>query len=117
MPRQLTVYILTNHSQCYYVGVTNNLHRRWTQHRTGVGSKHCKKFRITRLVFAEVHGTPMAAIRREKQVKRWSRAMKRELIASMNPGGVDLAVQWGWKVRPESSVVLGARFVPKVEVG
>ena len=116
MPRQYCVYILTNHSRCYYVGVTNNLFRRWTEHRTGVGSKHCRKFRITRLVFAEVHSTPLAAIRREKQVKRWSREMKRELIATMNPTGEDLAVKWGWKVRPESAVVLGRKYAPRVPV-
>jgi len=107
MPRQYVVYILSNQSLCYYVGVTNNLYRRWLEHRSATGSKFCRQNHVTRLVYAEVHRSPRDAIAREKQLKRWSRQKKRNLIDSLNPDRRDLAVAWGWRARPSSSVLFG----------
>jgi len=110
MPRPYFVYILSNQSRCYYVGVTNNLYRRWLEHRTGGGSGFCRQHHLTRLVYAETHYSPGEAIAREKQLKRWRRAQKRALIETLNPGRLDLAIEWGWRARPSSSVVLGERI-------
>ncbi|MES2304948.1 MAG: GIY-YIG nuclease family protein [Gemmatimonadota bacterium] len=110
MTRAYYVYILSNQARCYYVGITNNMYRRWLQHRTGEGSAFCRAHHLTRLVYVETCGTANDAIAREKQLKKWHRHRKLRLIESMNPGGQDLAVLWGWRDAPESSaVVFGER--------
>jgi putative endonuclease len=72
--RQFWIYILTsNNGNAMYVGVTNNLENRVWEHRSGVGSKFVKQYRVTRLVYAEEYGNPADAIAREKQLKGWRR--------------------------------------------
>jgi len=86
-------YIMTNHVRgVLYIGVTADLPVRVAQHRAGEGSSFCKRYRLTRLVLAEHHGTIDDAIRREKLLKTWKRAWKIELIEAANPQWRDL---WG----------------------
>jgi putative endonuclease len=76
-----------------YVGVTNDLGRRVFEHRAGEGSEHAKRYRIWRLVYAESHTEFSEAIAREKQIKRWRRQWKINLIESANPEWADLYSQ------------------------
>lgn len=73
-----------------YVGVTNNLARRITEHREGKGSEFTRKYRVHLLVHAEEHGEIEDAIRREKAIKEWKRAWKIQLIEKSNPEWIDL---------------------------
>ena len=73
-----------------YIGITNNLDRRLEQHRLGVGSSFVRQHRVFRLVYVERFEEPEAAIRREKQLKKWNRAWKIELIEHSNPYWNDL---------------------------
>jgi len=92
--RQFWVYILTSSSgTAMYVGVTNNLENRVWEHRTGVGSEFVKKYRATRLVYAEEYDNPTDAIAREKQLKGWRRERKNELVRTINPAFRDLMPQ------------------------
>jgi putative endonuclease len=91
--RQFYVYILSSHSRRLYVGVTNNLHRRVFEHAQGL-STFTAQYKIRRLVHYEVFDRPMAAIRREKQLKHMLRREKIELIESVNAGWLDLAAGW-----------------------
>ena len=84
------VYILANKSRQLYVGVTNNLVRRMFEHVTRT-SNFTSRYRITRLVYFEPVGTPIAAIRREKRIKAMLRSKKVALIESQNPAWDDLA--------------------------
>ena len=85
------VYVMTNRAYgVLYVGVTSSLPHRAMQHREGIGSDFCRRYRLDRLVYAERHETIMDAITREKAVKAWKRAWKVELIESINPKWVDL---------------------------
>ena len=93
--RRLYVYIMCNSSRTLYVGVTNNLKRRVLEHRNGRGEgKFTSRYRIRRLVYYEYVGPPIVAITREKQIKRWDRAKRIALIASMNPAWNDLSHGW-----------------------
>ena len=68
-----------------YVGVTADLAARVNQHRAGDGSEFCRRYGLTRLVWAE-HGPDISdAIANEKRVKRWRREGKFELIERDNP--------------------------------
>jgi putative endonuclease len=86
-----TVYILASLNRRLYIGVTNDLERRVFQHRAGRAGAFTARYRITRLVYFEQTGDVRAAIAREKELKRWSRARKVALIESGNAGWVDLA--------------------------
>ena len=85
------VYILSNSRRTvYYTGVTNNLERRLTEHRTGIGSKFCKRYNIFDLVYYEVYDSIIYAISREKKVKKMSREKKLQMIRELNPGNRNL---------------------------
>jgi putative endonuclease len=86
------VYILTSRPHgTLYIGVTNNLAIRLSQHRSGHGSEFARRYNIGRLVYVESYDTPSDAIRREKQLKKWNRAWKIELIEANNPECRDLS--------------------------
>ena len=89
--RQSYVYMLA--SECYgtlYVGVTSDLMKRVWQHREGLADGFTKQYKVKRLVWFETHGDIVAAITREKQLKKWARAWKVALIQETNPDWHDL---------------------------
>ena len=66
------VYILTNVKRnVIYVGVTNDLGRRVTEHRSGAGGAFTRQYRVSTLVYAEEYQQIEDAIVREKQIKGW----------------------------------------------
>ena len=86
------VYILTNADRhtVLYVGVTNDLERRASDHSLGRGSAFAKQYNANKLVYFEAFPDPQNAIAREEQLKNWSRAKKDALIAKANPEWRDL---------------------------
>ncbi|WP_422358376.1 GIY-YIG nuclease family protein [Qipengyuania flava] len=85
------VYIMSNRKDgVLYIGVTADLSRRIVQHREGKGSAFCRRYGLTRLVYAEEHDSIGDAIAREKAMKAWKRAWKIELIEGVNPEWDDL---------------------------
>jgi putative endonuclease len=71
--------------------VTNSLAKRMEQHRAGKGSVFVKKYGVHRLVYVETFDRPDEAIAREKQLKRWKRDWKIELIERDNLEWQDLS--------------------------
>ena len=84
------VYIATNRSGTLYIGMTNDLERRMAEHRSGIGSKFTKKYRIGKLVFFEETDYVHVALTREKEIKGWRRDRKIALIETMNSKWRDL---------------------------
>ncbi len=82
---QFWVYILSNRSHTLYIGVTNNLRNRVLQHRQQKPGTHTARYKINRLVYFESFQHIDNAIRREKELKHWTRAQKIALIKSTNP--------------------------------
>lgn len=79
------VYILASRrAGTLYVGVTNDLHRRLAEHRSGHGSEFTERHGVHRLVWFECHERIDEAIAREKQLKGWNRAWKVRLIEKSN---------------------------------
>jgi predicted GIY-YIG superfamily endonuclease len=76
------VYILQSADGTYYVGQSRDLRERVRKHRLGLGSKHTHDHVAPQLVYAEPLGDLTAAVQREAQLKRWSRAKKEALIRS-----------------------------------
>ena len=85
------VYILTNKARgTLYIGVTNDLSRRFEEHITGSDESFSHKYGLGRLVYYEETESAETAIAREKQLKRWHRQWKVNLIEATNPGWTDL---------------------------
>jgi len=91
MSRQPCVYMLASQRNgTLYIGVTSNLLKRIGEHRNDMADGFTKKYGIHRLVYFEQCDDMVAAITREKQLKKWNRAWKIELIESSNPEWRDL---------------------------
>jgi putative endonuclease len=91
MARTYYVYILASDSRELYVGVTNDLMKRVAQHRSGSNLKsYAARHRTFRLVYCESTSDVLSAIRREKQIKSWTRRKRLDLIDGANPGWRDL---------------------------
>ena len=91
MEKQPAVYIMAkDRNATLYVGVTSNLIARTWQHREHIVEGFTRKYDVTKLVWYELHGTMDAAIVREKQIKKWLRTWKIELIEKHNAYWNDL---------------------------
>jgi putative endonuclease len=73
------------------IGVTNNLERRCYEHKNGLLEGFTKKYKCHKLVYFEATEDIYSALSREKQLKRWSRNKKNELISTMNEEYRDLS--------------------------
>jgi putative endonuclease len=91
MERQPTVYILASKQNgTLYIGVTSDLVERVWQHKNDIAEGFSKRYGVHRLVYYELHQDMISAITREKQLKKWERAWKLELIEDRNPTWRDL---------------------------
>ena len=85
------VYILSNKNKTIYVGITNNLQRRLYEHKNHLIEGFTKRYFIDKLVYFEEYSDSYSAIKREKQIKGWTRIKKIELIEEFNSNWEDLA--------------------------
>jgi len=95
MNKTCAVYIMTNYSETsLYIGVTNNLQKRVWEHKNKVVDGFTKKYNVNKLVYYELTDSIDSAINREKQLKRWHRDWKINLIKEINPEFKDLSLDW-----------------------
>lgn len=88
---QFFVYMLASlHNRVLYTGVTSALVGRVYQHKEHFVDGFTKRYNVDRLVWYEIHDHAEAAIKREKQIKKWRREWKLELVEKMNPDWRDL---------------------------
>ena len=73
-----------------YIGVTSDLIKRIWQHKNKIFEGFTADYGVDKLMWFEQHTNAEAAITREKQLKKWNRAWKIELIEKANPGWQDL---------------------------
>tara|TARA_Y100000031_G_C8046391_1_gene304105 strand:+ start:336 stop:698 length:363 start_codon:yes stop_codon:yes gene_type:complete len=89
------IYIITNYKKTtLYSGITNNLIRRMDEHKKGLLNGFSKKYNLKNLVYYEETNNVNDAIKREKQLKKWNRKWKEELINKVNPVWKDLSADW-----------------------
>jgi putative endonuclease len=85
------IYILASRRNgTLYVGMTDNLVRRVWMHKEGVLPGFTKEYSVTLLVWYEVHESRESAFTRERQIKKWKRSWKLEMIEKTNPSWRDL---------------------------
>ena len=73
-----------------YTGVTSDLIKRVYEHKNNLGEGFTRKYNVHRLVWYEMHESAESAISREKQIKKWNRKWKLNLIERDNPDWLDL---------------------------
>lgn len=90
------VYILASKKNgTLYTGVTNNLLRRVYEHKHKLTKGFTSKYDVNKLVYYVETDNIYWAIQREKQIKRWLRKWKIELIEESNPDWKDLYYELG----------------------
>ncbi|MEJ2649598.1 MAG: GIY-YIG nuclease family protein [Sedimentisphaerales bacterium] len=89
--KQYCVYILASKKNgTLYIGMTNDLHKRVYDHKSNIIKGFTQKYNVHLLVYYEIFNNVWEAIAREKQLKRWKRQWKIDLIEKNNPGWKDL---------------------------
>ena len=75
------VYIVRCADDSLYIGETNDVARRLARHNDGTAAVHTAKHRPVQVVHVESYSSRMDCLKRERQLKRWTRAKKEALIA------------------------------------
>jgi putative endonuclease len=88
------VYIVANATKLLYIGFTSDLRHRMWEHKNKEFEGFTSNWNTCRLVYYEIHGEVANAIRREKQLKGWTRKKKIALIESVNKNWHDLSEEW-----------------------
>lgn len=91
------VYIMSNPRRTVlYIGVTSNLEKRVYEHVNRLGCGFTRKYNCIHLIYYEVFQDIRPAIEREKELKKYHRKWKFDLIRSVNPELKDLSNEIGW---------------------
>jgi putative endonuclease len=85
------VYIMVSRPRALYIGMTNHLESRVADHKQNLVPGFTSQYHVTRLVYFEPFNDVRDAIAREKQLKRWRREKKINLIERLNPNWRDLS--------------------------
>ncbi len=92
--KSFNVYIMASKTGTLYIGMTNSIKIRVYQHKHHIIKGFTDKYNIERLLYFETFHDTQSAVKREKQLKSWSRQKKINLIDSKNPAWNDLAEDW-----------------------
>ena len=89
--KQYYVYILASQRRgTLYIGVTSELVKRVYEHKNDMVGGFTKQYQVHNLVYYEATNGVTSALTREKQLKKWKRAWKIELIENNNSNWMDL---------------------------
>jgi putative endonuclease len=89
--KQFYVYILASRERgTLYIGLTSDLIKRVYEHKNDLADGFTKKHSVKMLVYYEMHDNFESAVTREKQMKKWKRAWKIELIENFYQEWKDL---------------------------
>ena len=93
--RYYYVYVLTNwNNRVLYIGITNNIERRIYEHKHKKIEGFTSKYNLNKLIYFETFEDSLLAISREKELKKWRRKKKDELINLNNPKWKDLSAEF-----------------------
>jgi putative endonuclease len=76
------VYIIECKDKSLYTGITNDVERRFRQHKEGKGARYTGAKKVKKLRYSEAHPSRSSALKREAEIKSWRREAKLTLIAS-----------------------------------
>ena len=90
MIKQYYLYIMSSINWVLYIWITNNLERRIYEHKNEISDWFTKKYKCKKLIYYELWNNINEIIAREKQLKKWNKNKKLELIKTLNPNMIDL---------------------------
>ena len=89
------VYLLVNWTnKVMYIGVTSELEKRIFEHKNKLAKGFTEKYNVDKLVYFEETHDVIAAISREKEIKKWCRDKKNRLVDVANSQWKDLSLDW-----------------------
>lgn len=74
------VYILLCNNDSLYTGVSSNPNKRFLDHKNGKGGRYTRSHKPVKLIYTEQLESKSAALKRESQIKGWSRAKKIKIL-------------------------------------
>ncbi len=74
------VYIIQCQDKSLYTGITNDIKRRFKEHKDKIGGHYTASHKVEKIIYTEKFKTRSEALKREAQIKRWRRAKKLALI-------------------------------------
>ena len=93
--RKYYVYLLVNwNNKVIYVGMTSDLQKRIYEHKHKLVKGFTEKYNVNKLVYYEETTDVHTALAREKEIKKWRREKKDNLVKTMNPRWRDLSLEW-----------------------
>ena len=96
---QYYLYIITNKKNgTLYIGVTNDLERRMFEHKNKLVEGFSSKYDLNKLMYFETYQYVNDAIKREKNMKKWKRQWKINLIEKENSNWDDLSKDWTYLI-------------------
>jgi putative endonuclease len=103
------VYLLASKRHgTLYLGVTNDIVRRASEHRQSLIPGFSAKYGVKRLVWFEYHDDIRDAIAREKDIKKWRREWKTNLIERNNPDWLDLFLELTAQPHVANAMLMGS---------
>jgi len=77
------IYVLHCKDGSYYTGSTNNVEKRFKDHLLGKGARYTKSHKPIEIIYQEEFSTKSEALKREVEIKNWSREKKEKLVQSV----------------------------------
>ncbi len=75
------VYLLRCGDSSIYTGITTDVERRFLEHKNGIGGHYTRSKEVLEILYTETHPDRSSALRREAQIKGWTRKKKLDLIS------------------------------------
>ena len=75
------IYILRCKDKSLYTGITTDVERRFKEHRAGTGGRYTRSHKPEKILYREEVATRSDALKREAEIKSWSREKKMHLAA------------------------------------
>jgi len=79
------VYLIECKDGSFYTGITTNVERRFNEHKSGIGGHYTSSKEVVKVVYTEEHSDRSSALKREAQIKGWTRQKKLNLIQFCRP--------------------------------
>lgn len=76
------IYLIQCEDKSIYTGITNDLERRFKEHKDRIGGHYTASHKVDRIIYTEVFQTKSEALKREAQIKGWRREKKLNLVKS-----------------------------------
>ena len=81
-PHMYFVYLILCEDKSIYTGITTDVERRFKEHKKGLGGHYTRAHKVKKVLYTEKRRTRSQALKREAEIKRWSREKKIELVQS-----------------------------------